>query len=168
MLQKYIDKNKGVHKFLSVARQEYGSQGRMGWFIYLECGNCGHKSSMRSDVAIKSTKCDNCSRRLKNLKHGLRGKRIYHVWAEMLARTTRDTHRKYNRYGGRGIIVEFKNLLEFYEWSLLNGYKEVQEGEYKDYLAIDRIDNNGNYSVDNCQWITVSENSSKKTGPYKA
>jgi len=167
MLHKYINQYEGAHTFLSVERREYGTKGRKAYFIEVKCAECKSVSFMRSDVALKSrTQCNNCSRKLKNVSHGLRGKRIYHVWSEMLARTKTSTHRKYARYGGRGIKIEFKDIVEFYEWSKLNGYLETQKGAYKDYQAIDRIDNDGNYSKDNCQWITVSENSSKKTGAY--
>ena len=167
MLQQYIDKYKGAHTFLSAERQSYGTQGRKAWFIEIECATCKSISFMRNDVALNSmTQCNNCSRKLKNVSHGLRHLRIYSVWAEMQARTTNVKHKKYARYGGRGIKVEFKDIVEFYEWAKLNGYKEIQPSLYKDYQSIDRKENDGNYSKDNCQWITVSANSTKKTGPY--
>lgn len=42
----------------------------------------------------------------------------------------------------------------FRAWALANGYADT--------LTIDRIDNDGNYEPGNCQWLTLSENISKK------
>ena len=165
-LKVFKDRNDGLHEFKDIEQREYGTKGRKAWYLQVLCGNCGETSWMRSDVAIKSEKCDHCSRKLKNLKHGLRDKRIYHVYAEMLARCNTPSHRKYYRYGARGIKIEFLDVVDFYNWSKKNGYIEEQSGEYKEYQAIDRIDNDGNYSKTNCQWITVSENSKKKLGAY--
>ena len=62
----------------------------------------------------------------------------------------------WKRYGGRGIKIcdEWINdFSAFRAWALVNGYKPG--------LTIDRKDNDGNYSPDNCQWLTLSENSKK-------
>ena len=41
------------------------------------------------------------------------------------------------------------NFMSFYNWATKNGYRED--------LTIDRIDVNGNYTPDNCRWITKTE-----------
>jgi hypothetical protein len=43
--------------------------------------------------------------------------------------------------------LEYKG---FKAWALANGYTDT--------LTIDRIDSNGDYEPDNCQWITFAEN----------
>ena len=68
------------------------------------------------------------------------------------------TDAKYNQYGARGITVcdEWKdNYNSFLSWSLNNGYT--------DELTIERIDVNGNYTPDNCKFITMSEQTKNKT-----
>lgn len=94
-----------------------------------------------------------------NYKTGLccNGKRprIYNEWQNMKQRCFNVKYKGWHRYGGRGITVckewmEFKN---FMKWSYSNGYK--------DDLTLDRIDINGNYEPDNCQWISLSKNSQK-------
>ena len=72
-------------------------------------------------------------------------------------RCSNPKHRNYNRYGGRGIRVceeWIKDTGAFIEWALTHGYR--------DNLTLDRIDNDGDYCPENCQWITAAENSSKR------
>ena len=59
-------------------------------------------------------------------------------------------------YRDKGITVcsEWRNSKEkFREWAMKNGYKLG--------LTIDRIDSDGNYCPENCQWLTKAENSRK-------
>lgn len=87
--------------------------------------------------------------------------RLYYIWWNMLKRCETPSATRYSFYGGRGISVceEWHDYLTFREWAYANGYhdedKELPRGEK---LSIDRIDPDGNYCPENCQWITLSEN----------
>lgn len=56
----------------------------------------------------------------------------------------------YPKYGGLGVKVcnEWNEYLNFYNWSVNNGYEEN--------LTIDRIKSDGNYEPANCRWTTYS------------
>ena len=85
--------------------------------------------------------------------------RAYRIWQGMKKRCYNPKDHHYYIYGGRGIKVcdEWKNSSDaFLEWAYSHGYS--------DELEIDRIDSNGDYCPENCQWITKSENA-KKTNP---
>jgi hypothetical protein len=84
------------------------------------------------------------------------GKRLYNIWHTMRQRCDYPKHIGYASYGGRGIRVcdEWTAFESFRDWSLQNGYA--------DKLQIDRIDNDGGYSPENCRWVTVRQNSANK------
>jgi hypothetical protein len=89
--------------------------------------------------------------------HGQSHKRTYQIWRMMIDRCYNKNHLHYNSYGGRGISIctEWLNdYLTFERWA--------QENGYKDKLTLDRIDVNGNYCPENCQWATQKEQMNNK------
>jgi len=80
------------------------------------------------------------------LTHGKSRSRIYTIWKGMVRRCTKQTDpTSWNRYGGRGITV-------CDEWLVFeNFYADM--GDPPDRFSIDRKDNNGGYSKDNCKWV---------------
>lgn len=80
--------------------------------------------------------------------HGFRGSKLYHVYSGMVDRCTRENHKSYAYYGGRGIFVcqeWLEDRSRFFEWAMANGYKEG--------LTLDRVENDGPYAPDNCRWV---------------
>lgn len=115
---------------------------------------------MRHWIIIMNIDNDNITvQKNTNYRHGhaIVKKGYYHTWQHMKQRCSNPKNKFYHRYGGRGISVceEWLNIKDFSEWAFQNGWK--------DGLSLDRIDNDGNYCPDNCQWISLSENSRKKS-----
>lgn len=80
-------------------------------------------------------------------------RKLYYVYYSMLSRCYNKNNPRYKDYGARGITVCSKWRLDnktFYEWAIKNGYREG--------LTLDRIDNDKEYSPENCAWVTNKEN----------
>lgn len=123
-------------------------------FGLYECPYCGNTFKARSS-GIKAGHPISCGCMvLKSVfKHGMSHTKIHDVWQNMKSRCYQQKKHDYKYYGGRGITVcdEWREyFINFYNWAMINGYKEG--------LEIDRIKNDLNYSPDNCRFITGSQN----------
>lgn len=124
------------------------------WECHCLCGN----TTIVDIQALRSgntTSCG-CYDKERRVKHGMHQSRIYRIWGDMKIRCDNPENKSYVTYGGRGITYqsswsEFENFLE-----------DMQEG-YDDNLTLDRINPNGDYSKDNCQWVTKQEQGRNRT-----
>src|SRR4051812_9769175 len=93
-------------------------------------------------------------------RHGLRHTRLYGIWAGMKSRCSLPTSHDYPYYGGRGIKVcaeWLDDFLAFHSWALNSGYA--------DNLTIDRIDSDGDYTPENCRWLSrEAQQDNRRTG----
>ena len=70
----------------------------------------------------------------------------YNSWRAMIVRCTKPNHHAYKNYGGRGITICDR-------WLVFDNFLEDM-GERPAETVLDRTDNEGGYTPDNCKWVT--------------
>ncbi|NOR27639.1 MAG: AP2 domain-containing protein [Lutibacter sp.] len=137
---------------------EVEQEGRRRVLCKCDCGVV--KEFLLSNLRNGHTKSCGCLNKElikeRSFKHGCSGYNkipLYSVWTSMKQRCYNKKDKSYHNYGGRGISIctEWMNDFKlFYDWSLINGYKKG--------LQIDREDNDGDYTPNNCRFVTVQIN----------
>lgn len=135
------------------------SHGERTYICKCDCGK--EKNAKSSALYHQITTSCGCMKG-ENVRNGLfkaHGCKPFHnihitrLRQNMITRCYRKNTKSYKDYGDRGIKIcdEWLNSYDAFEkWCFENGWKEN--------LEIDRIDNNGNYTPENCRFVTKLDN----------
>lgn len=134
------------------------------WACKCICGNSTVLTTSRITSKVSATKSCGClhletleENQNKSRKHGYTKthKNLYQIYYGVLARCYNPQHKDLKYYGAKGVTVSgWRNVEDFVLWGINTGYLVG--------LTIDRIDVSGNYSKENCEWVTRSENTKRK------
>lgn len=138
---------------LTVIDLAYIRNNRSYWNLKCECGNTVTKLIKKVN-ALKYSSCgctfkEGQSNTMKT--HGMSRHPVHAVWSSMLDRCRLPTHQAWHNYGARGIKV-----CEHWQESFENFWEDMGNS-YEYGLSLDRKDVNGNYSKENCRWVTMKE-----------
>lgn len=139
---------------ITVVSMKGSENGTLIWNCVCECGKEMQISTGRLNYGkVNSCGCEKRKITIeRNTTHGKRNTRLYKIWIGMKKRCYNPNSKPYRNYGSRGISIcqeWLDDFLNFYNWSIDNGYS--------DDLSIDRIDVNGNYEPSNCRWVPDKE-----------
>lgn len=132
-------------------------RGSAFWLCRCECGK--EKRIYGSELIRGRTRSCGCliadTARENNTKHGMSAHPAYWVWRSMRDRCRLPTHQAWHNYGGRGIRVCKR-------WDKFQNFWADMGEAYAPGLTLERLDNDGDYCLKNCSWVTMKEQSNNK------
>lgn len=135
---------------------DHNKYGQARWLCKCDCGN----TTIVLGSCLRSGSTSSCGclwkerHREATATHGMSQSNVYAEYRNMKNRCYNENAHNYKWYGGRGIT-----MCDRWRDSINDFYDDVSTlpnfGE-KGY-SLDRIDNDGNYELDNVRWATSSE-----------
>lgn len=117
--------------------------------------DCGNERIVLGNYLVKGYS-KSCGCHTKERSYGQTKNPEYKIWRNMQKRCYDTKNEKYKDYGGRGIKVCERWLISFKNFLFDMGKRPSVKH------TIDRINNDGNYEIENCRWATTKQQARNK------